>query len=83
MDVPVFFVSKELKKDKQRYYSLLNGVSGDNPDWDAWIKFFIQACCRVTDKLLYKLKAAEDLAEKGLIKCPVEANKGNLIVYIF
>lgn len=75
VDVPVFFVSEEFKKEKQRYYSLLNGVRGDNPDWYAWIKFFIQACGRVTDKLLHKLKAVEDLADKGLMQCTIEANR--------
>ncbi|PTQ83312.1 Fic family protein [Trichococcus patagoniensis] len=82
VDVPVFFVSEELEKERARYYAMLNGVRGDNPDWYSWIKFFITACGRMADSLLSKLKAAEDLGFKGLKLCTLESEK-NIWLYTF
>ncbi|WEV45783.1 Fic family protein [Streptococcaceae bacterium ESL0687] len=65
IEYPVFFVSEELEKEKARYYDLLNGVRGDNPDWYSWIKFFIDSCDRMADNLLKKLNLAQDLALNG------------------
>lgn len=66
IDYPVFFVSEELEKERIRYYNLLNGVRGSNPDWYAWIKFFLDACKRMATSILSKLEAIEQLARKGL-----------------
>ena len=82
VDVPVFFVSEELEKERARYYDLLNGVRGDNPDWSSWILFFIQACGRMADSLLKKLKDSENLARSGLNKCELESEK-NIWLYTF
>ena len=82
VDVPVFFVSEELEKERARYYAMLNGVRGDNPDWYSWIKFFITACGRMADSLLSKLKAVEELASNGLKKCTLESEK-NIWLYTF
>ena len=75
VDVPVFFVSEELEKERARYYDLLNNVRGDNPDWHSWIKFFILSCGRMANSLLNKLAKAEDLAVAGLKKCEIESEK--------
>jgi Fic family protein len=82
VDVPVFFVSEELEKERARYYDLLNGVRGNNPDWYSWIKFFITACGRMADSLLSKLKAVKELASNGLKKCSLESEK-NIWLYTF
>ena len=50
VDFPVFLVSEELEKERARYYALLNGIRGDNPDWYLWIKFFLECCERMTSK---------------------------------
>jgi Fic family protein len=68
LDKPVFFVSEELEKERSRYYDLLNGIRGDNPDWAAWILFFLNASERMADSLLGKIKASDDLAKKGISK---------------
>lgn len=82
VDVPVFFVSEELEKERARYYAMLNGVRGDNPDWYSWIKLFITACGRMADSLLSKLKTVEELASNGLKKCTLESEK-NIWLYTF
>lgn len=65
IEYPVFFVSEELEKERLRYYNLLNGVRGNNPDWYAWIKFFLDACKRMAINILNKLESIDDLARKG------------------
>lgn len=82
IDVPVFFVSEELEKERSRYYDLLNGVRGDNPDWYSWIKFFVISCGRMADSLLNKLKEAEKLATAGLKKCTLESER-DIWLYTF
>ena len=75
VEYPVFLVSEELEKERARYYDLLNGIRGNNPDWFAWIKFFILACERMANSLLKKLNESEDLARNGLDICNLESEK--------
>lgn len=79
---PIFFVSEELEKQRSKYYHLLNGVRGPNPDWSSWLKFFLSACDRMADKLLKLVEDAEQLALKGLAKCARE-NIKRVYLYTF
>ncbi|HHY22036.1 MAG TPA: Fic family protein [Bacilli bacterium] len=72
---PIFFVSEELERERMRYYDLLNGVRGKNPDWGSWILFFLHACNRMADKIIDKLDKAEALAEKGLKLCETPSDR--------
>ena len=65
IDKPVFFVSEELEKERLRYYNLLNGVRGKNPDWFSWIEFFLDACQRMATSLLNRLESINELATSG------------------
>ncbi|KGX86357.1 Fic family protein [Pontibacillus litoralis] len=68
---PIFFLSEELEKEKFKYYSLLNGVrgiSGNNPDWESWILFFLDSTIRMADDQYQKLDKAEQLYNNGLKK---------------
>lgn len=75
VDFPVFLVSEELEKERARYYALLNGIRGDNPDWYLWIKFFLECCERMTSKLIEKMKNTEQLAKECLSKCRLDTEK--------
>lgn len=66
IELPVFFISEELEKERLRYYNRLNGTRGDNPDWYKWISFFLSASQRMAETLLNKLGKIELLANKGL-----------------
>lgn len=72
---PVFFVSEELEKERHRYYEMLNGVRGRNPDWGNWILFFLNACNRMADRINRKLEMAEQLAKQGLLQCKTASEK--------
>ncbi|WP_114570086.1 Fic family protein [Exiguobacterium flavidum] len=75
INIPVFFVSEELEKEQTRYYDMLNGVRGENPDWGSWILFFLNACSRMADKLIRKLENAERLAQEGNERLTKEAER--------
>lgn len=56
VNVPVFLVSEELEKERSRYYDLLNGIRGEDPDWFAWLSFFVDCCGRMSEQLVKKCK---------------------------
>ncbi|MDT2463821.1 Fic family protein [Enterococcus avium] len=79
IDKPVFFVSEELEKERLRYYNLLNGVRGKNPDWFSWIEFFLDACQRMATSLLNRLESINGLATSGAKRINSDRNVINQI----
>lgn len=78
VDSPIFFVSEELEKEKIRYYNRLNGIRGNNPDWFAWIDFFLDACERMANGLVQKFDNIDKLARDG-IKLLRDTDNGNVV----
>jgi Fic family protein len=72
---PILFISEELEKEKYRYYDMLNGVRGNEPNWGDWIHFFMDSCSRMADKLLDKLSDAQKLAIDGLSRCSTDSEE--------
>lgn len=71
IDSPFFFLSEELEQEKFKYYALLNGVRGinkDQPDWESWIHFFLDATIHMAKKQYKKLDMAEKLYNDGCQK---------------
>lgn len=75
MDEPLFFVSEELEKERIRYYNSLNATRGENPDWETWLMFFLNASERMADKIITKIESAERLAMLGMSKCETEIQR--------
>lgn len=75
IDKPVFFVSKELEREKTRYYDLLNGVRSKESDWEGWINFFLQATERMVTEILDKLSKAEALYTHGIKMLNTESER--------
>jgi Fic family protein len=73
---------KNWKKERMRYYDLLNGVRGQDPDWGSWILFFLNACNRMADKINNKLDMAEELAKSGLHLCETPSDQ-KVWIYTF
>ena len=48
IELPCFFISEALERDKIRYYSLLNNIRV-NEDWNQWIKFFLTIVAQTAD----------------------------------
>lgn len=60
----IIFVSDELEKNKLKYYSLLNGVRGENPQWFEWLSFFLTSVEKQVDKYLIKLDEIDEIVNK-------------------
>ena len=75
VNVPVFLVSEELEKERSRYYDLLNGIRGEEPDWFAWLSFFIDFCGRMSEQLVKKMQTSSQLAEHGLKKIKLDSER--------
>ncbi|MGI1804710.1 Fic family protein [Exiguobacterium sp. TDN 0502] len=77
---PIFLVSEELEKQRAKYYHLLNGTRGQEPDWSGWINFFLDASERMTQKLNQLLDEAESMAKKGIAQCETATQKNVYLV---
>lgn len=49
IDLPCFFLSEALERDKIRYYSYLNDIRYKS-DWNSWIKFFLSTVAKQCKK---------------------------------
>lgn len=51
IDLPCFFISEALERDKMKYYTLLNNIRFKG-EWNEWIKFFLQTVAVQCDKYI-------------------------------
>lgn len=78
IDLPCFFISEVLERDKMRYYTLLNNIR-TNGDWNSWIKFFLSVVKEQCEKYIRIISAINILYEKHLeIACKV-TNSSNVV----
>ncbi len=80
---PTFFISQELEKNKFKYYALLNNLRNDNPKWNEWIKFFLNASINQADYYVYKLESIELLYSEMLEVAKNNNVRTDLVKYIF
>lgn len=65
IELPFFFISESLERDKIRYYTLLNNTRIKN-DWNEWIKFFLETVARQCDKYIRIVSAINKLYDRHL-----------------
>lgn len=65
IELPCFFISEALERDKIRYYTLLNDIRYKN-DWNEWIRFFLATVAKQCDKYISTITAINALYEKHL-----------------
>ena len=51
LELPCFFISEALERDKLRYYTLLNNIRTKG-DWNEWIKFFLATVAKQCEKYI-------------------------------
>lgn len=51
IELPCFFISEALERDKLRYYTLLNNIRTQG-DWNEWIKFFLATVTKQCEKYI-------------------------------
>lgn len=60
----IVFISDELERNKYKYYSLLNGLRSDKPEWFEWLTFFLNSVEKQARKYLDKINSVIDVIEK-------------------
>lgn len=66
IDNPFFFISEELEKNKNQYYSLLTKVRENEKNWVEWLSFFIDSSAKQADKYLEKFNKINNIHKKIL-----------------
>jgi Fic family protein len=81
IDMPCFFVSEALEKDKMKYYTLLNNIRTKGA-WSEWIKFFLDTVTLQCKKYIKIISAINKLYDVHLeIACSlVRSNHMTAIV---
>ncbi|MDD3394293.1 MAG: Fic family protein [Anaerotignum sp.] len=51
IELPCFFISEALERDKLKYYMLLNNIR-EKKDWNEWIKFFLATVAKQCGKYI-------------------------------
>lgn len=77
IDMPCFFVSEALERDKLKYYTLLNNIRNKN-EWSEWIKFFLVTVKNQCDKYIRMISDINLLYEKDLEKASGLVHTGNM-----
>ena len=78
IDLPCFFISEALERDKMRYYTLLNNIRTEG-DWNEWIKFFLATVTKQCEKYIQIITEINKLYSKHLsIACEM-ARSSNMI----
>ena len=65
IELPCFFISEALERDKILYYTLLNGIRYEGK-WNEWIKFFLFTVTRQCEKYIDIISKINALYEKHL-----------------
>lgn len=65
IDLPCFFISEALERDKILYYNLLNDIRYKG-NWNEWIKFFLVAVTKQCEKYIDIISKINVLYEKDL-----------------
>lgn len=65
IDLPCFFISEALERDKLRYYTLLNNIRTQG-DWSGWIKFFLATVAKQCEKYIGIITRINALHDKHM-----------------
>ncbi len=78
IDLPCFFISEALERDKLRYYNLLNNIRYKG-EWNEWIKFFLATVAKQCDKYIGIISQINNLYEKHLNIATDLARSSNIV----
>ena len=78
IELPCFFISEALERDKMRYYSLLNDIRYKNA-WNEWIKFFLVTVTKQCDKYINIISSINDLYDRHLNIARDLARSSNIV----
>ena len=78
IDLPCFFISEALERDKIKYYTLLNNIRYKGA-WNEWIKFFLATVAKQCDKYIRMISDINSLYEKHLDVARELARSSNIV----
>ncbi len=79
IEYPVLYLSYFFKKNRNRYYELLNKVR-INGKFKEWIKFFINGICEISKDAIMSIQKIIELKEKDMEKIRSFSNYTNLVL---
>ncbi len=78
IELPCFFISEALERDKLKYYTLLNNTRTSG-DWNEWIKFFLTTVTKQCEKYIQIITEINELYSKHMeIACNM-ARSSNMV----
>ena len=78
IELPCFFISEALERDKMRYYTLLNNIRTYG-DWNEWIRFFLSTVTKQCEKYISIITQINDLYSRHMsIACDM-ARSSNMV----
>ena len=81
IDLPCFFISEALEKDKLRYYTLLNNIR-TNRGWNEWIKFFLTTVTNQCEKYIQIITKINALYARDMDTACNLARSSNMVEII-
>lgn len=78
IELPCFFISEALERDKPKYYTLLNNIREKN-DWNEWIKFFLATVIKQCDKYIGIITDINNLYQNHLKTACDMARSSNMV----
>ena len=67
IELPCFFISEALERDKVRYYTLLNNIRYKD-DWNSWIKFFLNTVTKQCTKYIDTISKIKNVMQDSPIR---------------
>ena len=78
IELPCFFISEALERDKLRYYTLLNNIRTQG-DWNEWIKFFLSTVTKQCEKYIQIITEINTLYSKHMETACDMARSSNMV----
>ena len=78
IDLPCFFISEALERDKLRYYTLLNNIR-TNGNWNEWIKFFLSTVTKQCEKYIQIITEINALYSRHMDEACNLARSSNMV----
>ena len=76
IDLPCFFISEALERDKIKYYSLLNNIRFKG-EWNEWIRFFLRTVAMQCEKYIQLISRINALYDEHMNKaCSLAKSSG-------
>ena len=78
IELPCFFISEALERDKMRYYTLLNDIRYKG-DWNGWIRFFLSTVSDQCRKYIGIISEINALYERHLKIAREQIHSSNIV----